>query len=153
MLSRDIEFFLIDSLLSIEKIKRFSKNIQSAEELHKNDLVFNAIVRELEILGEALKHIFRSEKFKNFIKPAWKIIIAFRNVIAHDYFGLDVEEIFKITKEEINIFEREFLDFLIKIKNNNILREGILQTINELKNLGKIDTKQYLLKVSKKLNF
>lgn len=45
-----------------------------------------------------MRNILQDQTFSAFIKPQWRKIVNFRNVVAHEYFGLDYEEIFSIAK-------------------------------------------------------
>jgi uncharacterized protein with HEPN domain len=59
---RIIEFFVIDILISIDNINRyFSK--ASFEQFTKNQQAFSAIMREFEIIGEALKYVLNHKPF------------------------------------------------------------------------------------------
>lgn len=55
MPKRRIEFFVIDVLIQIEKIKRYTFPYQTAQELMHDEVQLSATLRELEILGEACK--------------------------------------------------------------------------------------------------
>jgi len=98
-MKKDVKIFLNHILESIENIDSFSKNI-SKSEFMKEKLNQNAIVRELEIIGEASKNIpddFRKEHSS----INWKEIIGTRDKIIHHYFGVDLEIIWDIIKNDI----------------------------------------------------
>lgn len=113
------EFFIVDMLIATDKIKRYFSNL-SLDNFIENEMVFDAIMRELEIIGEALKHTLNNPEFKQFINKDWRKIINFRNVITHYYFGLNLEEIYKILCKNFPIFCEEFLSFTKKVKNKNL---------------------------------
>jgi uncharacterized protein with HEPN domain len=56
MSKRNLKLFLIDIIEAIEKIENYTKNF-SFKDFVKNDMVIDAVVRNLEILGEAAKNI------------------------------------------------------------------------------------------------
>jgi uncharacterized protein with HEPN domain len=56
MSKRDPRLFLIDMLESIEKVERYTAEL-SFEEFEANDMVLDAVVRNLEVIGEAAHHI------------------------------------------------------------------------------------------------
>ena len=62
--------FLLDMLLACEKILNYTKNL-SYEEFRKNDMVVDAVVRNIEILGEASKNISQNLKQKYPEVVAW----------------------------------------------------------------------------------
>ena len=88
--------FIEHILDSINAIESFSKNM-TERELTSNRLKQSAIVREIEIIGEAAKNI--SEEFKNKHKEVpWKEIIGTRDKLIHHYFGVDLNIIWRIVK-------------------------------------------------------
>jgi len=83
-----------DIVDSIEKIEKYISDM-SLEDFKKNDLVQDAVLRNLEIIGEASNNL--SEEIKNKHKEVpWKRIIGMRNIISHKYFGIDLEIIWEI---------------------------------------------------------
>ena len=70
------------------------------ESFSSNDLVFDAVVRNLEIIGEAAKHL--PDEAKTAMPDIeWAKAAAFRDVIAHDYFGLNVNIIWDVVENKI----------------------------------------------------
>jgi uncharacterized protein with HEPN domain len=62
--------------------------------------VQDAVVRNLEIIGEAAKNIPKDTKDKHKDVP-WKQIIAMRNKVSHEYFGIDAVILWQTIKEDI----------------------------------------------------
>jgi uncharacterized protein with HEPN domain len=99
--------FIEHILESVKAIEEFSFEL-SIEELHLNRMKRSAIVRELEIIGEASKNI--SDHLKNkYQKIPWKNISGTRDIIVHKYFGVDLEIVFGIVKNEIPKLKKEIL--------------------------------------------
>lgn len=70
------------------------------EEFSKNRLLVNAVVRSLEIIGEASVQI--SQEFKEkYTKIEWRIIIAMRNRLIYGYFDVNEMIVFKTAKEDL----------------------------------------------------
>ncbi|WP_456418414.1 HepT-like ribonuclease domain-containing protein [Methanocaldococcus infernus] len=114
MSKRDAKAFLWDILKSIEKIEKWSKNIEF-DEFIKNDLLQDAIVRNLEIIGEASKYI--PEDIKNkYPQIPWKRIVGFRNIVIHKYFGIDYEIVWFIIKNELPTFKTTIEKILKELK-------------------------------------
>lgn len=90
------------------------------EELFSNRLKQSAIVREIEIIGEAVKNISESLKIK-YKQVEWKDIASTRDKMIHNYFGIDLEIIWGIIKEDIPILENQ----IKKIKEKLIKEETI----------------------------
>jgi len=72
----------------------------SLEEFNDNSMARFATVKQLEIIGEASKHLSEEIKLR-FSAVEWKQIIGMRNVLVHEYFGIDNRLIWQIIKEEL----------------------------------------------------
>ncbi len=83
---REHLFFIKDILDSIRKIEKYTKGL-SFEELKKNEMVLDAVIRNFEIIGEAAKNIPKDIKEK-YPYVEWKEAAGFRDVLIHDYFGI-----------------------------------------------------------------
>lgn len=69
-------------------------------EFKRNYLIVDAVVRNFEIIGEASKNIPERIRHKYPSVP-WRKMIGLRNLISHEYFGVDYEMIWTITKENL----------------------------------------------------
>ena len=105
MNNKDDLAFIEHILESINAIKEFSKNI-SKEELISNRLKQSAIVREIEIIGEAVKNISENLKNKN-REIEWKDIAGTRDKMIHHYFGVDLNIVWEIIKKDLPILEKQ----------------------------------------------
>jgi len=97
--SRNWVFYLEDILESARKVQHYTKGL-TFERFRSQDLVFDAVVRNLEIIGEAAKHLPPDAKA---MMPAvgWDKVAGFRDVIVHGYFGLDVHVIWDVVQSKI----------------------------------------------------
>jgi len=87
-------------LEAIEKIEVYTASINNAEELFKNEMYFDAVLMNFVIIGEMVERL--SESFKSeYGAIDWTRIKVFRNIVAHDYFGIDAEEVWQIIKNHI----------------------------------------------------
>lgn len=85
--------YLRDILEAIERIESYVKG-RSFEQFAKNSLVIDAVVRNFEIIGEAAKRIPLEIKQETpLIK--WKEMAGMRDKLAHEYFGVDIEILWK----------------------------------------------------------
>ena len=112
-MQRDYNIYLTDILNSIEKIQGYMQNI-SYEEFKKNSLLTDAIVRNLEIIGEAVKQIPLEIKKEN---PSleWKKIAGFRDILIHSYFTIDLEIVWDIVKNKLPAL-REAVEVMLQEK-------------------------------------
>lgn len=86
-----------DMLEAIEKIERYIDSL-SFEEFEGNPMVVDAVVRNLEVIGEAAKHIPEELRTKGG-SINWKQVVGFRNVAIHAYFAVDVEIVWTVATQ------------------------------------------------------
>jgi uncharacterized protein with HEPN domain len=91
--------YLNDILTSMLRIEEYIYDIEFAE-FKKNYLVVDAVVRNFEIIGEASKMIPVEIQLK-YPEVPWKKMYSLRNLISHEYFGLDYEMIWEIAKNNL----------------------------------------------------
>ena len=96
---RDYEDYLQDLLDAVEKIQNFIKDIDF-EGFRKDDKTKFAVIRGLEIIGEATKHISEEVRIK-YPEVPWKEMAGMRDILAHDYFGVDEETVWLTAKEKL----------------------------------------------------
>jgi uncharacterized protein with HEPN domain len=151
MPKRYVEYFMTDLLIAIDKVKRYSKNQKDPNELISNEKNFDAIIRELEIIGEAIRHILKFKELKGIVKSEWRIIVDFRNVITHEYFGIDPEEVYKVVKKDIIVLEKEVKELIIRISAREKLIETIDCAISDLNKINHIKSVRYLKNIRKQI--
>jgi len=98
-MKRNYVLFLKDILGSVENIRSFSKGLDKAG-LKNNRLKQSAIVREIEIIGEAVKNLPISFREKYSSVP-WRDIAGMRDVIIHSYFDIDLDAVWKTIKDDL----------------------------------------------------
>lgn len=86
--SRDWKLRISDIQLAITDIESFMINVESLDNFKNNKVVFYAVLKALEIIGEACHHVPIEVKEKYPDIP-WAVIKDFRNHLAHEYFGVD----------------------------------------------------------------
>jgi uncharacterized protein with HEPN domain len=99
MSKRDVRLFLNDILEAIRKIERYMAGL-SFESFVQNDLVVDAVVRNLEIIGEAAKNV-SPEMRARYSDIEWKKIAGFRDIVIHAYFDVDLTIVWTITTERL----------------------------------------------------
>lgn len=98
-MSRDESLYLADILESCEKVLRFTKGM-TYKDFVRDELHFDAFLRNLEIIGEAVKNVSEETRQKYpYIK--WRKIAGFRDIVAHGYFGVNDETVWDIVESEI----------------------------------------------------
>lgn len=102
---RDEILFVEDILENIKDIENFSKGL-TKEEFGSNKLKQNAIVRSLEIIGEAAKNISERTKTK-YSEIQWRKIVGSRDIFIHAYFGVNLDRIWDIIKSDLPTLKKQ----------------------------------------------
>jgi uncharacterized protein with HEPN domain len=86
---------IIESMSFIEEFVRPGK-----EEFFKSRLIQDAVIRNLEIIGEAVKSI--SKELRNQYEDIpWREMAGLRDVLIHDYFGVDLRTVWGVVEREL----------------------------------------------------
>lgn len=105
MSKRDPVVLLEDIMVAIQKISRYTSHMDHAAFLN-DDLVVDAVARNLEIIGEATRQL--PEEFRRVNRQIpWTEIAGLRNRIVHDYFGLDLEIIWQIIQHDLPELDKQ----------------------------------------------
>jgi len=91
---------LLALLESIEKIELYSGDFESADDFFRDTKSFDASMMQFVVIGEVIDKLDQKFKQKNDHIP-WQEIKDFRNVIAHDYFGLSAYDIWEIIQDHL----------------------------------------------------
>lgn len=105
MLTKD-QLCLESILESIDRIIEYTSKFNSADDFNNDYRNFDATMMNFVIIGEMADKL--SDTFKNSQpKTEWYKIKGFRNIVAHDYFGIDAEEVWQIIKNDIPKLRKE----------------------------------------------
>jgi len=92
---------------ALDKILEFTKSFSSASDFFEDRKAFDATMMNFVIMGEMVIRISDTFKDKHSEIP-WYKIKAFRNIIAHDYFGIDADEVWQIIKNDLPKLKKQF---------------------------------------------
>ena len=98
-MKRNCRLFLNDILEAIQRIEKYIEGC-NFEDFSKNLMMLDAVVRNFEIIGEAAKQIPEEIKQKHREIP-WKEIIGMRDKLSHNYFGVDLEIVWRTSKKRL----------------------------------------------------
>ena len=94
---------------AISKIIQFTKPFSDPDSFFHDVKTFDAVMMNFIVIGEMVDRISKIAKDDN-PQIEWNRIKGFRNLVAHDYFGIDAEEVWQIISNDLPILK-------VKIEN------------------------------------
>ncbi len=108
---KDSKIYLQDILESCDKILQYTDRI-SFQDFLNNDMLKDAVIRNLEIIGEAVKRIspeFRSQ----YPSIEWKKIAGLRDILIHEYFGIDYDIVWDVVQNKAPALRTAIMSMLL----------------------------------------
>jgi uncharacterized protein with HEPN domain len=140
MYDREKELFLLDIVVAIEKIRKIVGKFKKGDDLKYDFLHWDAVIREFEIIGEAMKYCIQFGLFED--SKDKRKVIDFRNILTHKYFGIDADAVLNTAKENLDWLENIVIQRFLDVEKNK--RNEILEYM--------IEENDYLPFVKEKLN-
>jgi uncharacterized protein with HEPN domain len=107
MSSRSPKLYVQDILQACDDILNFTRSIHSAGDLQNDRRTFLAVIHSIQVIGEAARQTPKVFREKHLEIP-WRETVTLRNVIAHEYFGLDNEIIWDVIQTQIPALAEKF---------------------------------------------
>lgn len=114
MSKRGIKLYLEDIQNSIRKIEKYTRG-SNFEKFSRDEQMIDAVVRNLSVIGEAVRNVSKDMKAKN-PEVAWNEIKGMRNKVVHEYFGIDEEILWKTIQYDFPIFKKQISKLLKSVK-------------------------------------
>ena len=112
---RDYRLYLDDILEAIDRIREYVQGMDD-EGFFSDRKTQDAVVRNLEVIGEASRNLSDELKARsNGIE--WSKIIAFRNILAHEYFGVSIPIVWDIVQNKLDLLREACTKLLIQLEN------------------------------------
>jgi len=113
---RDYSLYIQDILECIEKIDEFVGDM-AYDEFIEDEKTVDAVLRNLEVIGEAAKNV--PEELKDrFPDVEWRRMVGLRNIITHEYFGVDMNIIWQAATRNVPETEPLVADMLERLSHD-----------------------------------
>lgn len=99
---------------AIEEIEKYTLDV-SFSDFEQNSMMLHASVRQLEIIGEASNHLSK-EIIATYQTVEWKQIIGFRNLLIHEYFGVDIAVVWNVIQFDLPHLKNEIIIIISDLK-------------------------------------
>lgn len=130
MSKRVYELFLFDVYIAILKIRYVAENYSDAESLKFDFVAWDSVIREFEVIGEAVNVLIKN----NYLTKENQIVVDFRNLLIHHYFGVDADEIWDVIENDLSSLEQMIVE-KIKDMDKHLQKELAESIILENKHL------------------
>ena len=110
---RNIKLFIQDAFDSIDKINSYVSDIKDAKELKDSGQIYDAVMMNFIIIGEAIKNIYEEVRV-NYPDVEWRQIMAMRNILIHEYWGVDEKVVWNAIRKNLP----ELKEILTKINRS-----------------------------------
>jgi uncharacterized protein with HEPN domain len=97
------------------KIRQYTAGL-TYEEFIQDEKTMDAVLRNLEVIGEAAKNIPEELRSK-YPDVEWQRMIGIRNIISHEYFGVDAQIIWEVATRNVPETEPLVTDMLDRLSN------------------------------------
>jgi uncharacterized protein with HEPN domain len=116
-MKRDISIYIKDILDNMQKAEKFIEGIDYTEFLNDEKTSY-AVTRCIEIMGEAVKQIPESIR-DQYPEVPWRDIAGMRDKVIHFYFGINLERVWLVVKENIPIIKPYVQKILANLQNTD----------------------------------
>lgn len=101
-------------LQAIERVMRYAEG-KSFEDFLANDMMYYAVVKNIEILGEA-SHMLTQEFRNTHPDTPWRLVNGIRNYIVHEYFQVDTQVIWDVVTNDLPVLKQQIALYLTEFE-------------------------------------
>jgi len=132
-------------LLAINNVFEYSVGL-AMDELETNKVVFHAIVKNIEIIGEAA-YMLTKEFCKLHPDTPWVGIVRMRHVLVHDYYKINIKEVWKVLNEDLPPLREQIVRYIEETdwedwesisqpKPESVVHKRLVETATRMKSDG-----------------
>ena len=114
-MTKDDSVYLRHVLDAIAKIEEYTKD-KGSSDFHAHTLLQDGVIRQVEIIGEATKRVSKKLREKH-PQVAWEDITGMRDKLAHDYLGVDIDQVWLTIQTDIPTLRGQVIRILKQIED------------------------------------
>ena len=109
-MEKDDTVYLQHVLDAINTVEEYLQDVNE-EKFKATRLLQDGAIRQIEIIGEAVRHISNDIR-KTYPEIPWQDIAGMRDKLIHDYFGVDIEKVWDTTQQDLHVLKDQVIGIL-----------------------------------------
>jgi uncharacterized protein with HEPN domain len=109
-MDKDDSVYLRHILDAINTVEEYLQGVDE-ERFKATRLLQDGAIRQIEIVGEAVRHM-SSDIRRTYPEIPWQDIAGMRDKLIHDYFGVDIEKVWDTTQEDLPVLKEKVIQIL-----------------------------------------
>jgi uncharacterized protein with HEPN domain len=109
-MARDELVYLRHILDAINTVEDYLQGIDERQ-FNNTRLLQDGVVRQIEIVGEAVRHISKEIR-RTYPEVPWQDVAGMRDKLIHDYFGVDIEKVWLTAREDLPVLKEQVTEIL-----------------------------------------
>ncbi len=107
-MQRELKTYIDDIIIAIDKIEKYCEDM-TKEDLLNNELVTDAVISNLEVIGEAVKKI-PDDVREIYSNTPWRKVAGLRDILIHEYFGINMNIVWDIINNKLKTLKETVVE-------------------------------------------